>query len=246
VAKIAQSRLWGTTVIGVIIAAVVFFAIGYFATPPKLVTSTVTITAISTVTKVSTITTTATATVATTTGAASDLRALLRSLFIQHAEGHRAFAYALYFKDKQMQQVVVNELLANSKALGDAVALVYGKSTGDKFVGLFNGHIMAVAAYYTSAFAGNETGKKEAANALVSNAMDIAVFLSQANPNLPRDVVFSLLRDHGLQAMRQADLLAQGKFSDESSLYIAMRDHLIRIADAIAEAIVKQFPDKFK
>ncbi len=184
------------------------------------------------------------------TKSASDLRALLRSLLIQHGEGHGLFAslytLRLYIKDRQLQQAAVNELLTNSKALGDAIASVYGRDAGDKFTELFNGHIMAVAAYYTSVFAGNEMGKREAANALVSNAMDLARFLSQANPYLPEDVVFSLLRDHGLRAMRQADLLARGRISDESSLYIIMRNHLITIADALADAIVKQFQDKFR
>ncbi|HWQ16294.1 MAG TPA: hypothetical protein VNL13_00485 [Sulfolobales archaeon] len=230
--------------VGVIIVATIFFAIGYFAAPPKLITTTTT--AISTATRVSTITTTATATVTTTTGTASDLRALLRSLLIQHGEGHRLFAYSLYYKDKQLQQVAVNELLANSKALGDAVALVYGRGAGDRFTELFNGHIMAVHAYYIGTFAGNETGKKEAIDALLKNAMELATFLSQANPYLSKDAVFSLLRDHGLQAMRQTDLLAQGKISEESSLYVSMRNTLIIIADALSDAIMKQFPDKFK
>ncbi|MEM4970909.1 MAG: hypothetical protein QXE01_06615 [Sulfolobales archaeon] len=248
VTKIPNGRSWIPTIVGIAIAAIIFFGIGYLASPPKIITYTSTITKETTAIQTQTIvrTLTATQTLPIATSPASDLRATLRSLLIQHGEGHRLYAYALYFENKDLQQVAVNELLANSKALGDAVAQVYGRDAGNKFTELFNGHIKAVAMYYQSAFSANESGKREAVDLLTKNAMEIATFLSSANPNLPKEAVFSLLRDHALQAMKQADLLAQGKISEESSIYIAMRNHLILIADALADAIVKQFPEKFK
>jgi len=252
VVKISSRSPWIQVFAGVVVAALVFFAAGYLLAPAKVVTQTTTIsrevvqtkTTISTITEVRTAVSTITIPASTT--AASDLRAALRSLLIQHGEGHRMFAYALYFRDREMQRIAVSELLANSKSLGDLVASVYGRGAGDKFTDLFNGHIAAVAMYYTSAFSGNESGKRAAVEALTKNAMEIAEFLSSANPYLAREAVFSLLRDHAIQAMKQADLLSQGRISDESQIYAAMRNHLIVIADAIAEAITKQFPDKFK
>ena len=124
--------------------------------------------------------------------------------------------------------------------------MIYGRDAGNKFTEPFNGHIRAVVICYQSAFSGNESGKREAVGLLTKNAMEIGAFLSCANPNLPKEAVFSLLRDHAVQAMKQADLLAQGRVSEESSIYIAMRNHLILIADALADAIIKQFPEKFK
>jgi hypothetical protein len=248
VTKISNGRTWITTIAGIVIAAIAFFGIGYLASPPKIVTYTSTVTKETTAIHTQTIVKTliATQTLPVATSSASDLRAVLRSLSIQHGEGHKLYAYALYFKDKDLQQVAVNELLANSKALGEAIALIYERDAGNKFTELFNSHIRAVAIYYQSAFSGNESGKREAVGLLTKNAMEIAAFLSSANPNLPKEVVFSLLRDHAVQAMKQADLLAQGKFSEESSIYTTMRNHLILIADALADAIVKQFPEKFK
>ena len=80
----------------------------------------------------------------------------------------------------------------------------------------------------------------------VGNAREIAKFLSGANPYLPEDAVFGLLAAHGGHHVAQTNQIASGDFQDEATTWHAMRKHVMEIADAIADALGKQFPDRFR
>ena len=69
--------------------------------------------------------------------------------------------------------------------------------------------------------------------------------LSGANPNLPEDAVFGLLSSHGGHHISQIDEVAARDFAGEAKTWHAMRHHMLVIADAIADGIAKQFPDRF-
>ncbi len=58
-------------------------------------------------------------------------------------------------------------------------------------------------------FKGNPALKKAAVDRLMKNADEIAVFVSSANPNLPRGTVFGLLLTHGQQHMMSIDATAK-------------------------------------
>jgi hypothetical protein len=44
----------------------------------------------------------------------------------------------------------------------------------------------------------------------------------------------------------QINQIASGDFQDEAATWHAMRKHVMEIADAIADALGKQFPDRFR
>ena len=90
-----------------------------------------------------------------------------------------------------------------------------------------------------------KTGQDKALQAITANAHEIAKFLSGANPNLPEDAVFGLLSAHGAHHVAQINQIAAGQFGDEAVTWEAMREHMLTIADAIAEALAMQFPDRF-
>ena len=69
--------------------------------------------------------------------------------------------------------------------------------------------------------------------------------IASANPNLPKDVVAGLVKDHILTLKPVIDAQAAG---DQPKVYTLLRfatGHMRMIADPLAEAIVKQFPQKF-
>ena len=81
---------------------------------------------------------------------------------------------------------------------------------------------------------------------LTSNAREIAKFLSGANPYLPEDTVFGLLAAHGGHHVAQIGQIAAVDFQSEAATWQAMRTHMLVISDAIADALAKQFPDRFQ
>jgi hypothetical protein len=94
--------------------------------------------------------------------------------------------------------------------------------------------------------ASKDTAKAEkAVNDLIGYSADFGAFLSAANPNLPKSVVADLVKHHVVTLKDVID--AQAK-NDPARAYAAIRTaagHMHMIADPLADAIVKQFPDKF-
>ena len=85
----------------------------------------------------------------------------------------------------------------------------------------------------------------DAVKRLLAYADDFAAFLAAANPNLPKDAVAGLVREHvtGLKSVVDA----QGK-REYAMAYNQLRTaaaHMQMIADPLASAIAKQFPEKF-
>ena len=69
-------------------------------------------------------------------------------------------------------------------------------------------------------------------------------FLAAANPNLPEDTVRGLMLAHGAHHSQQINLVLAGDTAGEATEWTAMQAHMDMIADALAGAIAKQFPDK--
>jgi hypothetical protein len=78
----------------------------------------------------------------------------------------------------------------------------------------------------------------KAVSDLIAYAEAFGTFLSQANPNLPKDAVTNLVKDHILTLKAVVDAQAAG---DQGKAYA----HMTMIADPLSAAIAKQFPAKF-
>ena len=105
----------------------------------------------------------------------------------------RSLVVATRFGDKTAAMEADEYGLKNAKAVGQSIQAFYGQAAADKFATLFVGHYSAVKGYMAAAFANNFKGnpalEKAATDKLMKNANDIAVFLSSANPNLPKGTV---------------------------------------------------------
>ena len=91
----------------------------------------------------------------------------------------------------------------------------------------------------------DDAKKNKAVTDLVQYTQDFGAFLASANPNLPKDVVANLVKDHVLTLKDVIDAQATG---DMNKTFMAIRSaagHMGMIADPLAAAIVKQFPERF-
>lgn len=180
----------------------------------------------------------------------AELKMALRDLYI----GHIFWVRDLVISTRLGEKAAVSEAdeygLKNAKAIGQSIAPFYGKAAGEKFATLFVGHYSAVKDYMNAAFKNNFKGnaalKKAALDKLTKNANEIAAFLSSANPNLPKATVYGLLVTHAQQHMTSIDATAKKDWSGEADMWEPMVKHIYTISDAAADAIAKQFPDKFQ
>ena len=182
---------------------------------------------------------------ATSTTKASGLRSTLNTLFQEHIYLAAAATGAALGGREAEFKAAAAALDANSVSISKAIGSVYGQGAEDAFLPLWRKHIGMVVDY-TVGVAANDKAKQDKAVAdLIGYTQDFGAFLQSANPNLPKSVVADLVKHHVVTLKEVIDAQAS---KDQAKTYTAMRTaagHMQMIADPLAEAIVKQFPDKF-
>jgi hypothetical protein len=175
----------------------------------------------------------------------SDLRTGLNSLFREHVFlAAAATGAALAGRDGEFK-AAAGSLDANSVDISKAIGSVYGQGAEQAFLPLWRKHIGFVVDYTVGVATKDDAKKNQAVNDLVQYTQDFGAFLASANPNLPKDVVASLVKDHVLTLKDVIDAQATG---DMNKSYMAIRTaagHMGMIADPLAAAIAKQFPERF-
>jgi hypothetical protein len=175
----------------------------------------------------------------------SDLRTALNNTLSQHVYlAAAATGAALGGRSGEFKDAAA-ALDSNSVALSKAIGSVYGTEAETAFLSLWREHIGMFVDYTTGVAKKDKKMQDAAVQRLVSYADDFAAFLASANPNLPKEPVAGLVREHvtGLKAVVDA----QGK-RDFVAAYNQLRTaaaHMQMIADPLASAIAKQFPQKF-
>jgi hypothetical protein len=176
---------------------------------------------------------------------AAQLRAGLNNLFSEHVYLAGAATNAALRGREAEFKAAAGALDANSVAISKAIGSVYGEGAEKAFLPLWRRHIGFVVDY-TVGVASNDKGKQDkAVNDLVAYTQDFGAFLASANPNLPKSVVADLVKHH---VVTLKDVIDAQASKDPARAYTALRaaaGHMQTIADPLAEAIVKQFPDKF-
>jgi hypothetical protein len=176
---------------------------------------------------------------------ASDLRVSLTQLLGEHALLASAATGAALGGRTAEFEAAAAALDANSVDLSNAIGSVYGKGAEDAFLPLWRTHIGFFVDYTMSSAKKDAAGKKKAVADLMGYAEDFGAFLNSANPNLPKDAVAGLVREHVKTLAAVVDAQAKG---DLKAAYMAERTafmHMQHISDALASAIAAQFPDRF-
>ena len=182
--------------------------------------------------------------VAATPVAAPKLQAAMRSLWHDHVVHTREYALAVHAHDAAKAKAAEDAVVTNAKALANAVGSFYGKAAGEQMFTLLAGHWAGVKALTQADSTHDKAAETAAMNALATNGGEIAKFLAGANPNLPESAVSSLLAGHVAHHSAQIEEIMAGDMKAEATTWTAMQQHMNVIADALAGAIAKQFPDK--
>ena len=175
----------------------------------------------------------------------AETSAAMRDLWVGHIFWVRNVVVDTLAKNKTSALASEKEVVANAKQIAAAIEPYYGKAASDKLFGLLAGHYGAVKEYLEASVAGSKTKQDVALKNLTGNATEIAKFLSSANPHLPFETLNGLLLAHGGHHVQEIEQLKSKQYAQEARTWEAMKKHMYVIADALAEAIAKQFAAKF-
>jgi hypothetical protein len=178
-------------------------------------------------------------------GPQADLRLALNQLLSEHAVlAAAATGAALGGRTKEFE-AAAGALDSNSQDIAKAIGSVYGAAAGEAFLPLWRKHIGFFVDYTMAKAKKSKKGQDKAVNDLIGYASDFGAFLNSATPSLPKEAVAELVKMHILSLKDVVD--AQAK-KDQKLAYAKIREashHMQMIADPLADAIIKQFPDKF-
>lgn len=177
--------------------------------------------------------------------AALSTRLALRDLWVEHVFWVRNYAVANQAGNARQAETAATQVLSNATAIANSIAPLYGQPAADQLLKLLGGHWGAIKHYSDASVAKDKAGQQAAVNELTGNAKSIAAFLAKANPYLPEQTLLALLSAHGGHHVAQIDQLAARDYAGEAQTWQMMREHILGLADAMATALVKQFPDKY-
>lgn len=178
-------------------------------------------------------------------GKVAETRAALRDLWVAHIFWVRGVVFATLAKNGSAATAAEQAVVANAKDIADAIAPFYGQPASEKLFSLLAGHYGAIKEYLEAAVKKDAAAESKATDHLTANAQEIAGFLSGANPNLPKETLEELLLAHGAHHLQQIQEVQAGQYDKEAATWSAMKGHIYVIADALTDALAKQFPDKF-
>jgi hypothetical protein len=169
-----------------------------------------------------------------------------RRLWVDHVLWTSNYITSATTAGAEDQKDVLERLLKNQEDIGNSIKPVYGEAAGNKLTDLLKEHIVIAGGIVEAAKSGNKAKLDQLNKDWFKNADDIAAFLSNANPNLKNEDLKKLLYTH--LEMVADDLNASLK-KDWQARIVSIDDgltHIIMMADAISDAVVKQYPEKFK
>jgi hypothetical protein len=176
---------------------------------------------------------------------ATGLRTMLNLALREHVYlASAATNAALGGRDAEFE-AAANALDANSVAIAKAIGSVYGAEAEQAFLPLWRKHIGMVVDYTVGVASSDRAKQDKAVSDLIGYTQDFGAFLQSANPNLPKAVVADLVKHH---VVTLKDVIDAQAAKDQRRAFTAQRTgagHMQMIADPLAEAIVKQFPDRF-
>ena len=169
----------------------------------------------------------------------------MRKLWTDHTVWTRDYIVAAV-DDRPDAQAAANRLMKNQEDIGNAVAGYYGQPAGQQLTALLKQHISIAVDLIKAAKAGDKAAQQQASDKWQQNAVDIATFLSKANPNWPKDALVNMMKAHLSTTTDEVVARLKHDYEADVRAYDAVYNHILTMADALSDGIVKQFPDKFK
>lgn len=175
----------------------------------------------------------------------SDFHDDMRKLWEDHVTWTRLFIVSAVAGAPD-KDATAQRLLKNQEDIGNAVAQFYGQAADDKLTALLKDHILIAADLVGAAKAGDQAKTADAQKRWYANADDISQFLNKANPkNWPLPTLQSMMKTHLDQTAAEAVDQIQGKYDQSIQEYDEIHLHILKLADALSNGIIAQFPKKF-
>ena len=119
----------------------------------------------------------------------------MRKLWTDHVVWTRDYIIAT-IGDQPDAKAAADRLMKNQEDIGNAVAKFYGAAAGQQLTTILKEHITIAVDLIKAAKAGDKAAQQQGDDRWQQNAVQIADFLSKANPNWPTATLTDLMKTH--------------------------------------------------
>jgi LysM repeat protein len=168
----------------------------------------------------------------------------MRSLWEQHIAWTRMTIISLVFHLPDVDFVVAR-LLQNATDMENLLRPYYGDNIAQRYSNLIKEHLLIAADLVKAAMAGNQAKVAEVDRKWHANADEIAVFLRSINPYLTAEDVRKMFYDHLALTTTEAVSMIRKDYKTGVEVFDKIEKQALEMADAISDAIVRQFPSMF-
>ena len=175
---------------------------------------------------------------------AVSLKQDMRKLWTDHVVWTRDYIIAAT-ADQPGAKASAARLMKNQEDIGNAVGTFYGGPAGQQLTTLLKEHITIAVDLIKAAKAGDKAAQGQADARWQQNAVQIAEFLSKANPNWPTATLTDMMKKHLSTTTDEVVARLTKNWDADVRAFDAVYEHILHMADALSEGIVKQFPNKF-
>lgn len=175
---------------------------------------------------------------ATTPG--TDLRIALGRLLGEHAHLLMAAMRSAASADPDFDALEAG-LNANTEAIRQAVASVYGDDAGTAFRPIWQRHVDASIAFARASKASDQAAADAAMSEMATYRTEFVAFLKSANRKISGDAEIHALQLHLDQLMSFLGQDYGRAFTTERAAY----SHMFDFGDDLARGIIAQFPDRY-
>ena len=176
---------------------------------------------------------------------AADLVTTLNGVLREHVFLAAATTGAIIGGRNDEFTAAAGALDANSGAVTDAIASVYGPAAGTAFSPLWRKHIGFLVDYTNAVAAHQQSGADAAMDNLLGYTDDFGAFINSASPKLTKDSVAQLIKTHVLTLKDVIDAQAAKNFTKAYTNERIAADHMAMIANGLSTTVVAQFPKQF-
>jgi hypothetical protein len=110
---------------------------------------------------------------------------------------------------------------------------------------LLKEHISIAMEVIKAAKAGDEAARQRADQRWHGHVIEIAKLLDKAVPGEARQMFVDMLNMHLVTTTNEVVARVNEDWDEDVRAFDAVYDHILKMSDAIAAGIIKQFPEKF-
>jgi hypothetical protein len=173
------------------------------------------------------------------------LRQDMRKLWEDHVTWTRLAVISLT-TDAPDTQASVGRLLANQTHIGNAVKPFYGPAAGKQLTALLREHILIAADLIAVARKGDQEAVATEQARWNTNADQIAMLLSKANPRYWKlGPMKAMMRSHLRLTTDEVVARLQKDWAADVRAYDRIHLQILHMADMLSDGLVEQFPARF-